>query len=186
MAGSPRKRERLDRLAALIGDPATLRELCCQIAEGTTVLEWCRAHDVPYSEVSAWLAAEPERRAKVDAALQLRGEYLSEMVIRNLRLYADVDIAQAYGSDGQLLPIQQMPESVRRAIQAFEVVDHENPDDAPSRGPTRTRKVRLVSPERAVELLGKYRRLFVDRVEHGADESLEELLTRSREPEPPE
>ncbi len=200
MAGSPKKRQRRTRWQILADDPATLRELCDHLVEGGTLLEWCRAHDVRYQAVSAWISAEDHRRQKVDAALQLRGEFLSDLVIRNLRMYADVDVSKAYDRDGRLLPIQDMPEDLRRAIREFEVEEevesHEDEDEGPQGGrlrrrrkdaiaATRTTKIKTVSPEKAIELLGKYRKLFTDRVEHSVDTKLEDLLTASRQPDPP-
>lgn len=198
MPGSPKRRNRRDRLSALLGNPATLRALCDHLVEAGTLLEWCRAHDVPYAAVSAWIAAEEHRREKVDAALQLRGEYLSDMVIRNLRMYADLDIARAYGADGRLLPIREMPEDIRRAIREFEVEEGLGAIDTADPGPnggqlkrrrksklirTRTTSIKTITPEKAVELLGKYRKMFTDRIEHDASETLEDLLTASRQPE---
>lgn len=191
MPGSPSKRDRTDRWLELAGDPATMRDLCDRIVEGGTLREFCEAHDVRYSDVSAWISAENERRERFDTAIELRGEWLTDSVIRNLRMYVDLDIARAYGEDGKLLPITQMPEDIRRAIVQLEVdeaqvsaqaADPDSGDAPPNLVQTRTRKIKVVSHERAAELLGKYRKMFVDRVEHGVNESLEDLLTRSRAP----
>ena len=195
MPGSPRKRERRTRTAALIDDPATLRAICDFVVEGGSLVEWCRNHGVAYRDVAAWIAAEDHRREKFEQAKELRGEFLSELVIRQLRLFADLDVSRAYGPDGNLLPITAMPEDIRRAITQFEVeVDVAAAEGADSgsqggklrrrreqgRG-VRTTKIKTVSPERAIELLGKYRKMFTDKVEHEAGETLEQLLTRSRD-----
>lgn len=169
MASAPRKRERRDRLAALLGDPDTLRALCDHVIEGGTLVEWCRARDVKYTDVAAWIAAEDHRREKFEAAKDLRGEFLAELVVRNLRMFADVDMNDALDKRGKLLPFRQIPEHIRRAIREIEYSLAGKPD-----------KIKLVAPERAIELLGKYRKMFTDRIEHDASETLEELLTRSR------
>jgi hypothetical protein len=196
VAGSPNKRDRIDRWLVLAGDPATLRDICDHIVEGGTLREWCEQEDVRYSDVSLWLGAETERRDRYDTARSLRDEWLTDTVIRNLRIFADVDIARAYDDHGVLLPIAEMPEDVRRAIVSIEIdeeqvnrsqVDRDADEgEAPELVHTRTRKIRLVSREKAVELLGKYRKMYVDKVEHSADATLEQLLTKSREtPKPP-
>lgn len=184
MAGSPKKRERRTRTQRLLADPATLRAICDAIVEGGTLVEWCRQHDVPYTEAAAWIAAEDHRREKFEAARDLRGEFLSELVVRNLRLFADLDIGRAYGADGKLLPVPEMPEDIRRAITQFEVFE-----EFQGRGEDReyigdTKKLKTIDPARAVELLGKYRRMFIDRVEHGGKVTLEELVGGSMSPTP--
>lgn len=182
MAGSPRRRDRKERLAQLLGDPETLRTLCDVIIEGGTLAEWCRARDVPFGAVSAWIAAEEHRREKFKAAQDLRGEYLSELVVRNLRQFADVDIGKAYGPDGALLPVASMPEDVRRAVASFEVFEEYAGRGDKREAVGQTTKIKLIDPARAVELLGKYRRMFVDQVEHSATLTLEQLLGASRAP----
>lgn len=171
-----KRRQRTERWAAMIGDPATLRAICDHVAEGGSLPEWCREHDVRFADVNAWLSGDDYRAKIYQAARQARDEFLDEIVIRNLRLFADLDLGRAYDKDGELLPLHKMPEDIRRAITQVEVTE-----EFKGRGESRehigyTKKIRTVSPERALELLGKYRRKFVDRVEHGGKLTLEELV----------
>jgi len=180
-----KRRERTDRWAALAADPATLRAICDHVAEGGSLPEWCRAHDVRFADVNAWLSADKRRAELYQAARTARDEFLDELVIRNLRLFADLDLGRAYDKDGELLPLHKMPEDIRRAITKVEVTE-----EFAGRGESRehigyTKKIRTVSPERALELLGKYRRKFVDRVEHAGKLTLEELVGGSMNPTDP-
>jgi phage terminase small subunit len=58
-----------------------------------------------------------ERVAKREARLELRAERLDEELAR----VALADIGQAFGPDGGLLPLTEMPEDVRRALAGVEV-----------------------------------------------------------------
>lgn len=183
MSRTSTKRQRNQRVAELVGNPSTLRDICDYIISGGTVVEWCRTHDVPYNEIYPWLIAEPHRREKLDAAVVMRGEFLSDLVVRNLRMFADLDWGKAYDEKGNLLPVPNMPEDLRRALHSFELAELFE-----GRGEERehvgyTKKIKGISPDKAVELLGKYRKMFVDRVEHSADATLEELIGASMQPE---
>jgi hypothetical protein len=163
MAGSPKKRARRERLQALLADPATLGDVYRYVAEGGSLITWCRERDVPYSDVAAWLAAEPARQERYQAALTARLEYQSELVVRNITGFADLDpgdlVYKRGKRKGQVRELADMPEAVRRAIVSIE-----------------PGKVKLISPKDAAELLGKYRKMFTDRLELAGKLSLEELV----------
>lgn len=81
--------------------------------------------------------------------------------MRELMRIAMVDPAEAFGPDGSLLELREMPEHVRRAISSFDV-EHRTTED----GVTRTvRKVRFWSKTQALELLGKHIGMLVERRE---------------------
>lgn len=183
MASSPKRRKRGEHVAELLGNPDTLLKICDFIICGGTLVEWARKNDVPYNAIATWIAAEDHRRKKFDAAKEMRGEFLSELVVRNLRMFADLDWGKAYDKKGNLLTVPEMPEDLRRALQAFEVTE-----EFQGRGEDReqigyTKKIKGVAPERAVELLGKYRRMFIEKVEHSGKVTLEDLVAGSHTPD---
>lgn len=90
-------------------------------------------------------------------------------ILRELVRIADFDWIRACDSKGKLLPPHLMPEDIRRAIASIEVG---------SRGKL---KVKFHSKISALELLGKYRKLFTDRVEFEGKLSLAESMQKARE-----
>lgn len=182
MAGRPAARERQERLAELLGAPEVLRDICDSIVSGGTLPEWCTAHGVAYQPVAAWINAEDHRRERFKMAQDLRGEFLSELVVRNLREFVEVDLARAFGADGALLPMDQIPPDIRRALAGVEVEELFAGKGDKREHVGTVRKIKRVDPARALELLGKYRRMFVDKVEHDIGPTLEKLLSASRRP----
>lgn len=174
MAGSPQKRARTNRWLTLVGDPATLRDICDFVAEGHSLVEWVREQDVRYGDVWSWIIADDQRKSLYAQALEGRNEFLNELVVRNLRQMADADPAQAY-HDGKLLPFIEWPEGLRRAVLSIEYGSALT--TAVKKNKTReVSKVKLVDPARAAELLGKYRKLFVEQHEHKGKLTLEDLV----------
>lgn len=157
-------------------DPATMLTIVESIAEGGTLLELARQWDVPYHELATWIAAEKDRQDRYNLALDFRKEYLAELVIAGIRTIADVDIGDAYDQQGNLKAMHDIPEHIRRAIAGVEVFE-----EFEGRGEARTKigetkKLKLIAKDKALELLGKYRKMFVDRVEHEGKVTLEELV----------
>lgn len=120
-----------------------------------------------YADVQARISEQMAKRAD-------RLELKAEDVLRELLRLARVDIAGAFDSEGRLRPIHEIPEDVRRAVAGVDVVERDG---------TLTTKVRFWDKTRALELLGKHLRLFIERVEHSGNVTLEELVAGSRKAE---
>ena len=102
----------------------------------------------------------------------------AENVLRELLRLASVDIGAAYDGNGALLPLHDMPEDVRRCIAAVET------DEITEKGEAGrvtvigyTRKVKFWDKKGSLDSLGRYLKLFVDRVDVTSDgKSLSDLL----------
>ena len=152
-------------MSAILADPEPYLHLMSEhISSGGTLGEWAVAWGVSYKDVCAWIDTDADRREMYRTALTLRGEYLSDIVIRQLRSMCDADISLAFDENGNMRKVKDMPIDVRRSIIAIEVdeVRHGmNGDDLE----TQTKRIKLVDPAKAVELLGKYRKMFTEKVE---------------------
>lgn len=129
----------------------------------------------------------PGVRAFLDAALAKREAKLvlsAERVLQELMRVGFLDIQGAYGPDGQLLELSEMPEDVRRAIAGIDS-EELTADDGPS---GRVLKVKFNDKLRALELMGKHLKLFTELVEARVDAFTDEeraervalLLDRAR------
>lgn len=163
---------RFEEFAAWTDDAAAaLEELCASIVEGGTVVAFCRERKLPYSRVALWVADADHRRERVTASAGLRNDYLSDLVIRNLVDFCEVDLADALDANGRFLPLAEMPERVKRAISAFDLGESVDGEVA------RPFRVKMIDPGRAVDLLGKMRSMFTQKVEVKGELTLEDLLS---------
>lgn len=85
-------------------------------------------------------------------------ELSAERVLLELNRIALVDLEKAFGPDGELLPLSEIPEDVRRAIAGVE--NYEERINGVKVGDIR--KVKMADKTRALELLGKHFKLFTD------------------------
>jgi phage terminase small subunit len=111
------------------------------------------------------LAAVEAGQAALEEAVQDEVRVEVAEVLRELRRLAFSDIGQGVGEGGAVLSLKDMPEDFRRAISSIEV-------EALYAGKGEERvqvgtvtKVKLWSKDKALELLGKYLKLFTDKVE---------------------
>lgn len=100
-----------------------------------------------------------------------RTEINADTVLRETLRLATCDLAQAFDSNGDLLPPHKMPEDCRRAIASIEV--HVGDDGVA------VKKIKFWDKTRNLELLGKHLKLFVDRVEVSGP-SLAELIDAAK------
>lgn len=79
-----------------------------------------------------------------------------------LREYAELDVADLYDDTGELRPFAEWPVAARRAVQSIET------EDSAIYGMTKT-KVKLIDKKAVIELLGKHKKMFTEKLEVDAN-----------------
>ncbi|MEQ1888638.1 MAG: hypothetical protein ABL951_05590 [Alphaproteobacteria bacterium] len=141
------------------------------IAAGSTLVEWCRDNNASFNYVGRWIASDTERQKRFQVARQLREEYLGETVVRNLRMFIESDLSQAFNDYGGLLRPADMPESIRRSLAGIDVSRTSDGEG----GSVETVKIKMVDPLKSTELMGKYLKLFNERNDGGGQGSAGEI-----------
>lgn len=114
-------------------------------------------------------------RAEIDRRLAERRAQNKLTVghIENLlRDFAEVDVLDLFADNGDLKPLSEIPPHARRAIASIEVEQRtENvwSEDEGDLVPVlvRVKKIKLVDKKGATELLGKWKKMFTEKVEVG-------------------
>lgn len=108
-------------------------------------------------------------------------EITADWVLGELRKLAGYDAGAIFDDDGALKPIKDWDSSVRAALVGL---DHEKLFEHFGGGQAKhvgtTRKIKLADKLRALELLGKYLKLFTEKVEVTGMEGLAEKLNQIR------
>lgn len=121
------------------------------------------------------------KNAKVAKALSLRHarrvdklEITAERVLGELAKLAFYDPGKLFDENGHLLPITEMDDVTRAAVAALDVETRNGLS-----GRTTVCKLKLADKGQNLERLGRYLKLFTDRVEHGGRVTLEQLVCGS-------
>jgi len=125
------------------------------------------SEDTAYSIGSENLT-KPEIAEAIQDAMKQRAsrvELKSDDILRELLRMATVDISLAFDESGDLKPLHEIPEDVRRCIAGVEVQERTIGEDEDAHV-VRVKKVKFWDKPRALELLGKHLKLFVERHEH--------------------
>lgn len=105
----------------------------------------------------------------------------AERILQELARLAFIDPAKLFDEAGEIKPIHEIDEDTRRAIAGL---DHEKLFEHFAKGQAKhvgaTIKIKLADKTRALQLLGQYRKLFTEIVEHTASEELAALIAEGR------
>ena len=157
-------------------NPKIVDQLCADTSAGGTLLEFCELHKVRFGIISPWLYQDEARRKAYEAATLARGEWFENLIFKELRGIANLDIRGALNDDGSVKPVSQWPADLARAVSAFDVSTNTDKE-----GNTQeNRKLKLIDKLRGIELLMKNRKMLSDRVELSGKVSLEQLVEQSR------
>jgi len=132
----------------------------------------------------AWLR-DPrvqQRLSELQAASVRRVGLEADRILLELVRLAMVDPIHAFDKQGNLRPLDQIPEDVRRAISGIEV-EEKTRGKGEDAEPYRVKKVKFWSKEKALELLGKHKKLFTDKVEVDGQVSVKVSISGIRKPE---
>jgi len=142
-----------------------------------------------YSERSAAVIANQlMAKPHVAAAIQKRMADIAEMaglkavdLLRETRRVAMSDIADFYDAEGRMLAVRDIPIEARRAIASIE-------EDVIWEGAGRdrtavgiTRKIKLFDKVKAIELGGKFFKLWTDKIEVDGIVDLADKIKKARE-----
>lgn len=172
-------KSRQERLEDLIFKPDALDIMCSFVANGGTLVDFAKLHDVRFSDLMRWIRKDKERTKSYEDAIRDRNEWTVETILQELRLMASFDIRDLYDDDGNLKPISSWPKHAAAAVAGIEINELFE-----GRGDERemiglAKKLKLWDKTKAIEQLGKTQKLFVDRVEETKVLKLEDLVLAS-------
>lgn len=134
---------------------------------------WIATHPkakINSARTEGWrMLQKPDVREEIDRRLaerRARNKLTVEHIENLLRDFAEVDVLDIFTEDGDLKPLSEIPPHARRAIASIEVKEvWEGRGDAAEC--YKVKSIKLVDKRGSAELLGKYKKMFTDKVEVG-------------------
>lgn len=176
-------KDQLEREAQILADPMLLDVICDHVANGGTLIELAKTFDVTHALLIRWIRKDKDRSKRYDQARLDRDEWSIERILQELRTIGYVDLREAYDERGALKPMHELPETLARAIAGVDVVEEYQTIDGKPEHIGSTKKLKLIDKLKALELMGKQLRMFIDRHETSTVVSLADLVMESMKPE---
>jgi phage terminase small subunit len=137
-----------------------------------------------YSQASA------EQAAKMNMKHPVVGKILNEAfeekkkrvlidgdeILKELARVGLSDIRGLFNDDGTVKPVKDWPEALARAVSSIEVEETFEGYGAERKWTGYVKKIKLWSKDRGLELLGKHKKLFTDKIELEGKITLEDLV----------
>lgn len=160
----------------MLAEPEALVQICDHVCGGGSLVTLSREWDVPFARLYAWVHDRdyPDRIEKYAVALEGRKAFFTESIAVRLYGIQEADLSLCYDKEGDLLAMSKWPANVKKVLHSLETVTDEE-------GRVK-RKVRLHDPLRAMELLGRYVKMYTDRTESTVGVTLESLVMASIPP----
>jgi hypothetical protein len=174
-------REREEKL--FLDEETTMEVICANVASGGSLTKLCKTWDIRFWSVMKWIREDKDRSKRYDDSIRDRGEWAKETLLMELQAIALSDIRQIYNDDGSLKDVSEWPDEVASVVSSLETVEEFQGKGKDKESIGYNKKLKLWNKEKALELLGKYHDLFMDRLHHSGAITLEDLVTQSREEE---
>jgi hypothetical protein len=171
-ASEPR-RQRLDRLLSM--DDA-LEIMCAFVSSGGSLINFAKIWDVRFCDIMRWIRTDSVRNERYELALKDRKEYSFEAVMGELHDIGLVDMRQIFEPDGSLKPVDQWPKSAAAAVASLDVQEER---DQEGQVIGHTKKVKFHDKAKAIALIAKTHKEFIERVEETKTLKLEDLVLAS-------
>ena len=117
------------------------------------------------------LISEELKKIKLDA----------NFIIRELLKHATIDISDVYDDEGNLLPLYEMPEPLRKAIVGIDIEEEYSGKGADRKIVGYTKRIKFTDKIKAIELLGRHLKMFTDVHEIAGLAELADRIKLSRE-----
>lgn len=113
-----------------------------------------------------------------------RTEITADRILKELMRIGMVDIREAFKPDGTLKAIKDIPIEISRAISGIEVDEIWQGQGKLKAFVGVTKKIKFWEKTKALELLGKHLKLFIDRLDITGSMKLEDVIAKSHHVKP--
>ena len=154
-------------------------EICSYIINGGSVLDLCEKYGMAWDKLWLWIQDVPARASKYDKAVHAQNEWAIARVLKEIRLLAFSDHRTMYDENKRLKHPTEWSKEVGAVVQSYKITEYFEGSGKDKEQAGWTTEVKLYDKQKAIELYGKYLKLFTDRVDVSGQLSLEELVDRS-------
>ncbi len=155
-----------------------LLEICKHVVNGGSILEKCEEWGMSFSDVWAWMDESRDRVNRYERAVKAQNEWAIVRILRELKLLAFSDHRAMYDDKRRLKHPTEWSKEVGAVIQGYKITEYFEGVGKDKEQVGWTTDVKMYDKQKAIEMYGKYLKLFGDRVSDGGL-TLEDLVEAS-------
>ena len=159
--------------------PEAIDDFYKHVANGGSPIDLAAMWKIPFSELMHWIHKSPTRKQLYDDALQAQAEWAVRRVLQEVKRIGFADIRDAYGEDGALKEMKDMPHEVAAVISGVESIEYFEGSGKEKKQVGFIKKVKFWNKLDAIKMLATNLGMLVERVEHSGKVSLESLINAS-------
>jgi len=146
--------------------------ICKFVSDGGTLAKYCKDHGHPFGEVSGWIKENELRKSQYKEACVCRDDWTVQHLSSMLMEIARFDHSSVINDDNTIKPVSEWSPAARLAISEVELVPG-----------TAMVKVKFTPRLKALEMIGKARGMFKQKIELESGQTLSELVLGSMKKE---
>jgi hypothetical protein len=149
-----------------------------KMANGMMVLDVCKEMGVTYSQLLTYVHADPGRDKDFSSAVKQGESWQIIRLAQELNSIGLHDLGGVLNEDGTVKPMSEIPESLRRCIASIEVAETFEMVDGNRVWTGYIKTVKLIDKIKAIDLLYKKLKVFVDEIHVSGTVKVEHSVQR--------
>ena len=157
-----------------------LNIICSHVINGGSVIELSEMWGIPFDKLWLWMQEDKARAQLYDKAVHAQNEWAIVNILRELKRLAFSDHRDMYDENKRLKHPTQWSKEVGAVVQSYKVTEYFEGSGKDKEQMGWTTEVKMYDKQKAIELYGKYLKLFGERI---ADSglTLEDLVEASND-----
>lgn len=175
----------------LVDNPETMDRICAHVGAGGALEDLCHAWNTEHKDAAGkvrfgaiwgWVCEDRDRFKRWLESHNVTAQADEARIKGVLRAIAFADIRGLFDAQGRVLPPDQWPMDLGRMVAGLDVAEMFDTEDGQKQLVGLLKKVKLSDRLKALELLGKYNGMDVQRIEHAGKVTMEQLVAGATEP----
>lgn len=161
-------------------DKEKMETICSHVINGGSIIDLADMWGIAFDKLWLWIQEDKSRAMLYDKAVHAQNEWAIVKILRELRLLAFSDHREMYDSNKRLKHPTQWSKELGAVIQSYKVTEYFEGSGQDREQMGWTTEIKMYDKQKAIELYGKYLKLFGDRITDSGL-TLEDLVAASND-----
>lgn len=154
-------------------DASLIEDLCHLVANGGSVVKFCRIHQLNYSYFMSALRLNKAYEAMYVQACIDREEWFKDTLLEEMKDMLEANISDVFNGNNEIKPLRDIPRDITKNIKSFKKsVNTEGYDSY---------AIEMYDRQKSIDQLGRHYDMFIEKKQIDVRMSLEDTIVKSNE-----